>query len=51
MGFKKVDHVTNNAMSMASVTLWMEHVMGMEQCWKLSSTRTISTKVHPPEQD
>ena len=35
MGFKKVDHVTNNAMSMASVTLWMEHVMGMEQCWEI----------------
>ena len=35
LGFKAVDHVTNNAMSMASVTLWMEHVMGMEQCWEI----------------
>lgn len=35
LGFKAVDHVTNNAMSMAGVTLWMEHVMGMEQCWEI----------------
>ena len=35
LGFKAVDHITNNAMSMASVTLWMEHVMGMEQCWEI----------------
>ncbi len=35
LGFKAIDHVTNNAMSMAPVTLWMEHVLGMEKCWDI----------------
>jgi 4-hydroxyphenylpyruvate dioxygenase len=34
-GFKKVDHITNNAPTMAPVKLWFEHVLGFEQCWEI----------------
>jgi 4-hydroxyphenylpyruvate dioxygenase len=34
-GFKKVDHITNNAPTMAPVKLWFEHVLGLEQCWEI----------------
>ncbi len=35
MGFTKVDHITCNAQTMAGFKLWLEHVMGMEQCWDI----------------
>ena len=35
LGFRRVDHVTCNAQTMASVKLWLEHVLGMEQCWEI----------------
>ncbi len=35
MGFTKVDHITCNAQTMAGYKLWLEHVMGMEQCWEI----------------
>ena len=31
--FKRIDHITCNAITMAPVQLWFEHVLGMEQCW------------------
>lgn len=31
--FKKIDHITCNAQTMAAPKLWLEHVLGMEQCW------------------
>lgn len=34
-GFKKVDHITSNAPTMAPVKLWFEHVLGLEQCWEI----------------
>jgi 4-hydroxyphenylpyruvate dioxygenase len=34
-GFKKVDHITNNAPTMAPVKLWLQHVLGFEQCWEI----------------
>lgn len=34
-GFSHVDHVTCNAPTMAGVKLWLQHVMGMEQCWDI----------------
>lgn len=34
-GFKKIDHITNNAPTMAPVKLWFEHVLGFEQCWEI----------------
>jgi 4-hydroxyphenylpyruvate dioxygenase len=33
--FLGVDHITCNAPTMASVRLWLEHVMGMEEYWKI----------------
>ncbi|MFT7624748.1 MAG: 4-hydroxyphenylpyruvate dioxygenase [Myxococcota bacterium] len=33
--FMKVDHITSNAPTMAAPKLWMEHVLGMEQCWEI----------------
>ena len=33
--FEAVDHVTNNAPTMAPIRLWMEHVLGMEKCWDI----------------
>jgi 4-hydroxyphenylpyruvate dioxygenase len=35
-GFRAIDHVTCNAPTMASITLWLEHVLGMEQCWDIA---------------
>ncbi|MCO4763707.1 MAG: VOC family protein [Myxococcales bacterium] len=35
MGFTKVDHITCNAQTMAGYKLWLQHVMGMEQCWEI----------------
>lgn len=35
LGIGAFDHITNNAQTMASVKLWMEHVLGMEQCWEI----------------
>jgi 4-hydroxyphenylpyruvate dioxygenase len=34
--FLKVDHITSNAPTMAAPKLWMEHVLGMEQCWDIA---------------
>ena len=34
LGFRKIDHVTNNA-SVAPIKLWMQYVLGMEQCWDI----------------
>ncbi len=34
--FIKVDHITSNAPTMAAPKLWMEHVLGMEQCWDIA---------------
>lgn len=33
--FQQVDHITCNALTMAPVKLWLEHVLGMEQCWDI----------------
>ena len=35
VGFSRVDHITCNAQTMAGFKLWLEHVMGMEQCWDI----------------
>ncbi len=35
LGFGRVDHITNNAPTIAPVKLWMEHVLGMEKCWDI----------------
>ncbi len=35
VAFSHVDHVTCNAQTMAGFKLWLEHVMGMEQCWDI----------------
>ncbi len=34
-GFGAIDHVTANALTMAPVVLWMEQVLGMEECWRI----------------
>jgi 4-hydroxyphenylpyruvate dioxygenase len=34
--FKKIDHITCNAITMAPVLLWFEHVLGMEECWGIA---------------
>ncbi|MFI5298364.1 MAG: 4-hydroxyphenylpyruvate dioxygenase family protein [Polyangiales bacterium] len=34
-GIKTIDHVTNNALTLKPVTLWYEHVLGMEQFWEV----------------
>jgi 4-hydroxyphenylpyruvate dioxygenase len=33
--FLGVDHVTCNAPTMAAPKLWLQHVMGLEQCWQI----------------
>ena len=33
--FGKIDHITSNALTIAPARLWMEHVLGMEQCWEI----------------
>ncbi len=35
IGFGAIDHITNNAPSIAPIKLWMEHVLGMEKCWDI----------------
>ncbi len=30
-----IDHITSNAPTMAPMKLWLEHVLGMEQCWSI----------------
>jgi 4-hydroxyphenylpyruvate dioxygenase len=35
IGFLRVDHVTNNALTMAPIVLWYEHVLGLEQVWQV----------------
>ena len=34
-GFSAIDHVTCNTLTMTPTKLWMEHVLGMEQCWQI----------------
>ncbi len=36
VGVARIDHVTSNAPTMAATRLWLEHVMGMEQCWQIA---------------
>ena len=33
--FSHIDHITCNAQTMAPMKLWLEHVLGMEQCWDI----------------
>ena len=32
-GFKSIDHITSNFMTMSPALLWMKHVMGLTQFW------------------
>ncbi len=34
-GFEAIDHVTSNFQTMKPALLWMEHVLGLEQMWKV----------------
>lgn len=34
-GFEEIDHVTSNFQTMKPMLLWLEHVMGFEQLWKV----------------
>jgi 4-hydroxyphenylpyruvate dioxygenase len=34
-GFGHIDHVTSNFQTMKPALLWMEHVLGLEQLWKV----------------
>jgi 4-hydroxyphenylpyruvate dioxygenase len=34
-GFQEIDHVTSNFQTMKPMLLWLEHVMGFEQLWKV----------------
>jgi 4-hydroxyphenylpyruvate dioxygenase len=34
-GFDLIDHVTSNFQTMKPALLWMEHVLGLEQLWKV----------------
>ncbi len=34
-GFEEIDHVTSNFQTMKPMLLWLEHVMGFEQMWKV----------------
>ncbi|MFT5432080.1 MAG: 4-hydroxyphenylpyruvate dioxygenase [Myxococcota bacterium] len=34
--YLSIDHITSNAPTMAGPKLWMEHVLGMEQCWDIA---------------
>ena len=33
--FQAIDHITSNAPTMAAPKLWLEHVLGLEQCWQI----------------
>ena len=35
-GFQQIDHVTSNFQTMKPMLLWLEHVMGFEQMWKVA---------------
>jgi 4-hydroxyphenylpyruvate dioxygenase len=35
-GFEQIDHVTSNFQTMKPMLLWLEHVLGFEQMWKVS---------------
>jgi len=35
VAYQGVDHITSNAVSLMPVVLWMEHVLGMEECWRI----------------
>ncbi|MCX5742413.1 MAG: VOC family protein [Proteobacteria bacterium] len=35
-GFEDMDHVTSNFQTMKPMLLWLEHVMGFEQMWKVA---------------
>ena len=34
-GFEEIDHVTSNFQTMKPMLLWLEHVLGFEQMWKV----------------
>ena len=34
-GFEQIDHITSNFQTMKPALLWMEHVLGLEQLWKV----------------
>lgn len=34
-GFERIDHVTSNFETMSPALLWMEHVLGCEEYWKI----------------
>jgi len=34
-GFEEIDHVTSNFQTMKPMLLWLEHVLGFEQLWKV----------------
>nr|MBA2538204.1 VOC family protein [Deltaproteobacteria bacterium] len=34
-GFQEIDHVTSNFQTMKPMLLWLEHVLGFEQMWKV----------------
>lgn len=34
-GFQEIDHVTSNFQTMKPMLLWVEHVLGFEQLWKV----------------
>jgi 4-hydroxyphenylpyruvate dioxygenase len=34
-GFEEIDHVTSNFQTMKPMLLWLEHVLGFEQLWKI----------------
>ncbi len=44
--FKRVDHLTANFQTMTPALLWMEHVMGMQQFWKVQFHTTDVTPTH-----
>jgi 4-hydroxyphenylpyruvate dioxygenase len=35
-GFQQIDHVTSNFQTMKPMLLWLEHVMGFEQMWRVA---------------
>ncbi len=36
LGFGGIDHLTSNFRTMKPALLWMEHVLGFEECWEIS---------------
>lgn len=42
--FKRIDHLTSNFQTMTPALLWMEHVLGFEQYWKVQfHTQDVSS--------